>query len=71
MKTDLQSETSWLRNCILAGRPGDGPLFDGATIEGAYLARLDGYAIIPVETYQALLSGKSAPIQPPEPSSNS
>ena len=36
----------------------------------ATFVRLDGYAIIPTDYYETLLSMKSAPTEPPEPSAN-
>jgi hypothetical protein len=45
---------SYVRNCILVPREGDKPFLhvDQRTV----LARLDGYAVVPMEQYKALLS---------------
>lgn len=58
---------SYVRNCQVILRRGDGPLF--AVEDGLVVARLDGYTILPNEDY-ARLSGKSSPTNPPEPSSS-
>ena len=41
---------SYVRNCFLMPRKGDGPLIIGRN-NGDRVARLDGYVIIPVEAY--------------------
>lgn len=59
---------SFVRNChFIRVREEDGALFDQQP-NGQFLARLDGYTILPNEDFQALLSGKSPPISPPDPS---
>lgn len=50
---------SFLRNSEIHQRDGEGPLFEAYTDDqGRYVvrARLDGYAIIPIEAYRELLS---------------
>jgi hypothetical protein len=46
---------SFLRNCHMQIREGDAHLFE-IELEGAVRARLDGYAIIPKEVYEGLLT---------------
>lgn len=56
---DLSEFESFVTNCYVEGRDGDGPLFfqterpDG---RGALAARLDGYVIIPKERYESLVA---------------
>lgn len=50
---------SYVQGCTIATRPGDtGPLFafDSSGVTGVWL---DGYAIIPVEEYEALIDTAS------------
>lgn len=51
---EIDGRRSYLRNCLIRGRPRDGVLFriNGASLVVAYL---DGYAIVPVEDYVQLL----------------
>lgn len=59
---------SFLRNCIIQSRDDDDePIFEMYTdADGAFVvrARLDGYAIIPIEVYEGL-SPKAPPTIPP------
>lgn len=59
---------SFLRNSLVIPRSGDENLF--AWEDNTVIARLDGYAVVPIEQYQALLSEKSVPTNPPGPSSS-
>lgn len=46
--------SSYLRNCVVMGRPEDGPVFEMYTeADGEIVvrARLDGYVIVPKEIY--------------------
>jgi hypothetical protein len=58
---------SFLRNCLVIASDGESDLFEanedgqGRTV---YIARLDGYAIIPMKVYLGL-TPKSGPIEPP------
>jgi hypothetical protein len=45
---------SYVRNCVLIAREGDTPFLK--VDERTVLARLDGYAVLPMERYKALLS---------------
>lgn len=53
---------SFVRNCFLKGRPGEMPIFDTATIPGQVIARLDGYAIIPMEEWRQLKQAAGEPV---------
>ena len=61
--------SSFVRNCLLIPRADavEGPLFFRGP-DGAMCARLDGYAVLPVEDYLALLPPNSLYTAPPEPS---
>ena len=66
-------EESYVRNCVFAMRPGDDVPIGMEVVDGKVFVtcvRLDGYAIIPTENYEALLSMKSAPTEPPDPSAS-
>lgn len=56
----------FLRNSLVIARDGEADLFV-CSLAGV-IAQLDGYAVIPMETYLALLPGKSLPTDPPDPS---
>lgn len=49
----LAMTESYVTECLISARAGDTPLFE-KTAEGAVIARLRGYAVIPVEDYEAL-----------------
>lgn len=58
---------SFLRNCLISPREGE-VIFSAYTdsVRGDVVAaRLDGYAVIPREVYEDLLSPKSGPTDPP------
>lgn len=47
------NKDSFLRNCLLQSRPGEEPLFEEGA-DGRFAARIDGYAVIPVERLREL-----------------
>jgi hypothetical protein len=60
------AEDGYVRNCYLRPREGDPALFEidgpivgtdenGVVVRGPCTVRLDGYAIIPIEEYRALV----------------
>lgn len=49
-----QRHPSYVRRSMIKARPGEGPLFSIHPGIGVF-AKLDGYAIIPREEYEALL----------------
>lgn len=62
--TDRQIE-SFIKNCYVVGREGEAPLFFGVEQKdgrGAVAARIDGYAIIPIERYEELLGRSVRPV---------
>lgn len=61
-------EASYLRNCLIRPRKGEAaPLFYQRD-DGTVVARLDGYAIVPIEDYESLPN--SGPTPPPDPSAS-
>jgi hypothetical protein len=62
---------SFIRNCIVMPRAGDGPLFEVHASDAGPITRvrLDGYAVVPIEVYESLLP-KSGPTAPPESSAS-
>ena len=64
---------SYLKNCLIVvgdGLPAGG-LFGMKEVNGMMVAdyfQIDGYAIIPMARYEALLSMKSGATEPPDPS---
>lgn len=46
--------SSFVTRCVIEAKPGEGPIFDQRTVPGHVIARLDGYAIIPMERYKEL-----------------
>ncbi len=61
---------SFVKNCLMIRRSDqNGHMFFGPSPDKLF-ARLDGYAIIPIEEYYALLPGKSLPTLPPDPSTS-
>ncbi len=49
---------SYIRNCVIEERAGDGPLFSVSENQGKMIAegiRLDGYAIVPVEIFNEMV----------------
>lgn len=58
----MTPEETKLTNCYIVGRDGDdGPLFF-SSIEHGIQCRLDRYAIIPLEEYNALRSESPVPV---------
>jgi len=49
----------YLKNCTIIQRAGDEPLFR-AREDGSVTAHLSGYAVIPLEDYQALRAAAAA-----------
>lgn len=47
-------EDGYVINCYIEPKEGEGPLFDDMPGKDQITARLDGYAIIPMEDYERL-----------------
>ncbi len=55
------TKDSYVRNCLLEPREGEKYLFLGRGEDDEIVARLDGYAVIPIERYLNL-TGESLPL---------
>jgi len=71
MEDGMKEESYFRNNLIVRLKDDDGALVGADLVDGKLdivFVRIDGYAILPVEDYEALLSTKSLNTPPPEPS---